>query len=244
MSKPEFITLTGADDATSIDGMLALASQYPIEWGILFSPARQGTGRYPSLAFMKKVTNAGLLLAAHVCGDYSRLLIDSGNLPDLEPLLSTGRFRRVQINTANPASPQRVMEWARTLGIRPILQSRMEKDFPASRSVHWLFDRSGGRGIQAQVWPIEHDPERIVGFAGGISPRNAAERVAILESHAERYWIDMESGIRDALDRFDLEACRMVCEAVYGEPPVSCTSTLPLPLPSRPTPVTHEELSL
>jgi hypothetical protein len=30
------------------------------------------------------------------------------------------------------------------------------------------------------------------------------------------YWIDMESGVRDDDNRFSLDKCQAVCEAVYG----------------------------
>jgi hypothetical protein len=40
--------------------------------------------------------------------------------------------------------------------------------------------------------------------------------VQIIGSRASRYWIDMESGVRDDQDKFSLAKCRAVCEAVYG----------------------------
>jgi hypothetical protein len=40
--------------------------------------------------------------------------------------------------------------------------------------------------------------------------------VAVISQRAARYWIDMESGVRDDQDRFSIEKCRAVCEAVYG----------------------------
>jgi hypothetical protein len=39
--------------------------------------------------------------------------------------------------------------------------------------------------------------------------------MSVLEQTTGRYWIDMESGVRTD-DRFDIEKCRAVCEAVFG----------------------------
>jgi phosphoribosylanthranilate isomerase len=52
-----------------------------------------------------------------------------------------------------------------------------------------------------------------VGYAGGINPDNAAEVVSRIQ--ADRYWIDMETGVRTG-DWLDLDKCEAVCRAVYG----------------------------
>ncbi|MBR0879526.1 hypothetical protein [Bradyrhizobium liaoningense] len=57
--------------------------------------------------------------------------------------------------------------------------------------------------------------DRLVGYAGGISPENIHGVMSVLEQTTGRYWIDMESGVRTD-DRFDIEKCRAVCEAVFG----------------------------
>lgn len=215
--KPAFITFTGADDATDIGGMVELASHYPIEWGILFSPKRQGQGRYPSMEFVDRLTAPGidLRLAAHLCGGYSRSLIDEGST-GLEHLLSSN-FDRAQVNTSNPTvDPGSILEWADSLGINPILQCRSSFPKTDSTTVGWLFDASGGRGIQPSAWP-EPIPDTLCGYAGGIGPDNAGTVVSAIGKMASRYWIDMEARVRDQHDRFDLERCRAVCEAVYGQ---------------------------
>ena len=38
--KPAFITFTGIDGSTDLAGMIKLAEQYPIEFGVLFSSAQ------------------------------------------------------------------------------------------------------------------------------------------------------------------------------------------------------------
>lgn len=117
MNLPSFITFTGADDQTDVDGMVALSRDYPIEWGILFSPTRHGTPRYPTLDWVERLVSAWeFKLSAHLCGGYTRSLLSQ--LPHtlhgfiqwtgddrydcLVSALLT-KFNRAQINTAQPA---------------------------------------------------------------------------------------------------------------------------------------------
>lgn len=208
---PTWITFTGADEHTSIEGMQALSRQYPIEWGILFSPKRQGEGRYPPMHFVGRLIRAsGLRLSAHLCGGHSRDVLEHG-ASDVDPFIADG-FERAQINSASTEFDlQRVATWGATVGARPILQCR--GPFPRSTQTAWLFDQSGGRGTRPSAWPEPH-PTQISGYAGGINPDNVVD--VLRQIKATDFWIDMESGVRDIDDRFSLEACRAVCEAVYG----------------------------
>ncbi|QNB08389.1 hypothetical protein G5S34_17605 [Herbaspirillum frisingense] len=213
MKLPEFITFTGADESTDPAAMYELQKLYPIEWGVLFSPKRQGEGRYPSLDFIRKlVTSYRMNFAAHLCGGHSRDVIASNKF-EHETLLHLC-FERVQINTADPnVSPGHIRVWADRLRVEPILQCR--KEFPDIEMVNWLFDASGGRGIEPASWP--RPVGNFVGYAGGLKPDNVAAAVSKIGTMAEDYWIDMESGVRDAQDRFSIDLCRQVCEAVYGK---------------------------
>lgn len=80
MTLPTFITFTGADDETDIAKMLELSELYPIEWGILFSPTRRGSPRYPSIDWVTELrVNGPARLSAHLCGGYSRDVLDRGH---------------------------------------------------------------------------------------------------------------------------------------------------------------------
>lgn len=218
MNLPRFITFTGVDAHTDVAEMCALSHLYPIEWGVLFSPARQGTGRYPPLSIIREIVrDAPLDFAAHLCGGYSRdVLIKNATL--LDPLI-TDFFGRAQVNTSEPGvRPVDIARWAALAQVKPILQCRGIETFPEDLHVSWLFDASGGRGLQPAAWP--RPPERyrglFVGYAGGLAPDNVAGHVERIGQLAVDYWIDMETGVRDENDRFDLARCRAVCEAVYG----------------------------
>ena len=187
-------------------------ADYPIEWGILFSPSRQGQGRYPPIAWIERifVLQLDLDLAAHICGGHARDLLERG-VTELDELLRQ-RYGRVQINTSmsNPDLDQ-LGRWADSVGAEPILQCREE--FPPTDKVMWLFDASGGRGIEPKNWPCA---ARFVGYAGGLSPGNVVQHLERISLVASEFWLDMKSGVRDDNDRFDLGKCRAVCEAVYG----------------------------
>lgn len=212
-NKPEFITFTGVDADTDPAGLVLLADDYPVEFGILFSPKRQGVEpRYPELSKVDWFTEElPLAWAAHLCGQDARDWIDS----DLCQHDLSG-FQRVQINTANPhIQPSGIGNSAAKRNLRAILQCRGE--FPRVASVDVLYDLSGGRGVVATDWPVAVNTT-LCGYAGGLGPENVAHAVRVISTKASRYWIDMESGVRDDQDRFDLNKCRAVCEAVYGPP--------------------------
>lgn len=214
-TKPRFITFTGVDEDTNVDGMLELSAKYPIEWGILFSPSRQGTGRYPSLDFIRGLVwvHRTMDFAAHLCGGHSRSLM-TGGFTEVDDLVQ-GYFRRAQINAVDPDRVA-VARWAKRLGVKTILQCR--SGFPEDLSVSWLYDASGGRGIEPAEWPAvpQKYSSLMVGYAGGLRPDNVARHIERINLVASDYWIDMESGVHDERDSFDLAKCRAVCEAVYG----------------------------
>jgi hypothetical protein len=205
---PEFITFTGADDETSIEGMVELAAQHPIEWGILFSAKRQGgEPRYPGTP--SRFARRGLRLAAHLCGEHSRNALDTPPSMAMPPDLALS-FERVQVN--HPAPDTRAaLAFHAWVGRPVILQARTEREF-CDPDIQRLFDRSGGRGVAPETWP--RYPGRMVGYAGGIGPENVTDVIRAIDASGP-YWIDMESGVRTD-DRFDLAKCRRVCEAVYS----------------------------
>jgi hypothetical protein len=207
---PKFITFTGADDRTSVEGMIALSRLYPIEWGILFSKSRQRVDpRYPGGEAVSRFAWSGLRLSAHLCGAYSRAIMagtDDHRMP-----LDLGICRRIQINHDEPIAA-RIREFRKGWGPRCIAQTKGET-FPRDTAIDWLFDRSGGAGYLPAGWPPY--PGRLVGYAGGIGPDNVQDVIRAIGATGP-YWIDMESKVRTD-NWFDLGLCRRVCEAVYGE---------------------------
>lgn len=210
-TKPKFITFTGADDYTDADHMVALSAKYPIEWGILFSPSRQGRDpRYPGEDAQSRFLWSDLRLSAHLCGDHSREIMETGRLRGQNIPVDLGFFKRIQVNHRAP-DVNCINSFRKGWGPRCIVQCR-GLNFPNDTSVDWLHDVSGGTGKQPDLIP--EYPGRFVGYAGGIDPRNVLRVIERIDADGP-YWIDMESGVRTN-DRFDLALCRLVCEAVYG----------------------------
>lgn len=211
--KPNWITFTGIDSATDLDELYHLSEKYQgrVEWGVLFSANQtaRGSNRYPDSDTVSRIIDTGENLSAHLCGDYANTINTGGNLPDL-PLHSFGRIqvnhRKPDINVLNDFSDR----------MRPsdiIAQSRNEEGFPMGGNVSWLFDKSGGRGTVAKTFP-KNIGNVMVGYAGGMNPGNVLEAISLID--AERFWIDMESGVRDDDDWFDLALCEDILGQVYG----------------------------
>lgn len=218
------ITFTGADDRTAVSALTALAANYPeVEFGVLLSPKRHGQPCYPDWPWIDHLRRHSdkLALAAHLCGDYSRQLLAEGQLPrEIEDRLEG--FRRIQVNTREPVDPGLIRAWIDKLSRRfghpvtPILQC--QGPFPADPRVHWLFDPSGGTGAEPASWPprpATNEPIRI-GYAGGIRPDNVARVLTMIRDQSPD-WIDMESGVRDDHDHFDIGRCREICAKVSIE---------------------------
>lgn len=212
MRLPDFITFTGADDRTCTNWMRNLASKYPIEWGVLFSPSRQGTdNRYPGGDKQSELAWSGLRLAAHLCGGHARYVMGDGDKTRIP--VDLGYWKRVQVNHANPDA-SRIAKFCHGWGTKGIGQHR-NGPFPADAGVEWLFDTSGGRGTAPAAWPAHPGIGR-VGYAGGINPANVLDVLRAINCNGP-YWIDMETGVRTD-DWFDLDKCEQVCRLVYGAP--------------------------
>lgn len=210
MRPPVFITFTGLDARTDLQRAKALADAYKIEWGVLFSPERQGKdNRYPEVAFVQEALFADIDLSAHLCGGYSRSIM-GGEAPDLP--IDIDLFDRAQVNHAAPVV-NRILDVFPNWGPRFITQTRATR-FPADDNVDWLFDPSGGRGKTPNEWPAHPGDNRLVGYAGGIGPENVQDILKQIDCDG-RYWIDMESRIRTD-DWLDLDKVEAVCRAVYG----------------------------
>lgn len=234
------VTLTGADNGVAPHQLLALSKRYPfVEWGILSSEKRVGTPRYPSLDWfielqrvmfeMDSDPEAYLSLSLHLCGSAARATLAG----DDRWLLGHEIFDRVQLNGYAPG-----MGVGRTLqGIHPrgrwynvaaplpelILQVRSEAILVEAledvavlgvNRASILYDPSGGTGMAPAAWPETPTalPGLRMGFAGGIGPATI-EQVLREVGGRPGSWVDMESGVRDAADRFDLDKCEAVLAA-------------------------------
>jgi hypothetical protein len=231
MIKPKFITFTGIDARTDVERVEYLSMTYPVEWGILFSERNQGkVNRYPALTDLihlmgSPILNKGLNLSAHICGRYSRTIMEQGADIPIEFFLRAG-FARTQINVADGETmvhgdirPERAADFAKAIRAdKAIVQCR--GNFPDDPRVDWLFDVSGGAGIQPKSWDAHAlTSSAFCGYAGGIGPDNVVdilERISWTHPEGKPFWIDMEGNIRNDADWLDLDKCEAVLRAVYG----------------------------
>lgn len=201
--KIQRVTITGADDRTKHSDLIEISKKYPfVEWGILFSPTRNITGepRYPTLDWVKKLMKAtkdlNMQFSAHLCGGYTKELLDTGsNDLAIENLESVGdMFKRAQLNfnaSKHTVSPQFYnFLKTHTSEIDFIIQANNAnhgvcgKIIDMKIPVHFLYDGSGGRGITPTTWkqPI---PNHFTGYSGGLAVYNLKDNLDLISKEAD-----------------------------------------------------------
>ena len=212
--KPNWITFTGIDAYTDLYHLIDLSERYKgyVEWGVLFSENKtnQGCLRYPPRLMTEALRPLTYLnMSAHLCGKYATEA-NKGRVPNCD--FTAINFRRVQVNHSSP-DINKLNDFSRMIHKQVIAQSRDPEGFAMGGDVQWLFDQSGGRGERPKTLP-KNIGGVMCGYAGGINPENVLEVIGNID--AERYWIDMETGVRNKHDLFDLDKCEAVLKAVYG----------------------------
>lgn len=230
------VTMTGADDSVDPKELVRLSQQYPfVEWGILFSQKHLGHERFPSMKWIEELQKAwvpGMLLSAHVCGRYTRDMInglDGGDLFMRDMGMCLAHFERIQWNFhAERFRSMNFTKISRHLGCYPRLQQIFQMDGvndamvdilqKMNTVIHPLYDTSGGAGIVPLGWPPPM-PGIYCGYAGGLGPQSLKGELPKIERVVKdsTIWIDMETHVRSMNGvKFDLskvEAClNMVME--------------------------------
>lgn len=221
------VSLTGADDAVSLEKMAELSGRYPqLEWALLYSPHSEGAPRNPSRQWREQFFAAKLPTssAVHLCGRQAFEELLAGTLP-AELLLAD----RIQLNI-NARRQEftddevlAVFSAAARLGPVPILQYHagtaaiverfLAECDPTTRArVHVLFDESRGTGQPPKQWTEPKQfGEVFCGYAGGLGPDNVASVSAQLNQFGRPYWVDMETGLRTD-NVFQITKARQVLE--------------------------------
>lgn len=218
------VVITGADDGIDAIDIDSLGQEFPfVEFGILFSDKREGTARYPSLAWRESLyevtfdrASCGYRLAAHLCGNTvdARLATIGFFETEIEK-----NFDGVQFNRFTGQNVSQILAYADRYKDHQIIVpfNRNTDTILTSESPEFwenisiLCDSSGGKGIACKAWPtnipkhFEH--RQAVGYAGGINERNVEAVVdGLVQYHGDQFfWIDLETGARDEKDRFDIE---------------------------------------
>jgi hypothetical protein len=197
------ITLTGADERTPVESLTALADR-GAEIGLLYTHSPDGRKRYPEIAWIDAV--AGILkgrVALHVCGVRARAELAGGVLDRL-----VKHVERIQVN--GPMMRETVAAICRLYPQHTIITQHMPGNgdlFDLEYPNHALLvDGSGGRGIAPKHWCPPFAPLKPIGFAGGLSPATLPQQLPRIAAVAGFLpWIDLESGLRDEQDWFDVK---------------------------------------
>jgi phosphoribosylanthranilate isomerase len=219
------ITITGADDKTSLQDLVDLSVQFPfVEWGILFSLSRAGTNRYPSIKWIKgigEVEPGTVNLSAHLCGIYPRDILQKNNFDVVVRTYVNNYFQRAQINfnfSNTEWKSEYLLKLLKDTETQYILQANKSnavviEAIKETENFDILYDSSGGRGTEIKEIkpPFE---KHYTGYSGGLNPDNieAFCQQIIDYPSATSVFIDCESGVRDDKDEFDLNKVRKYLE--------------------------------
>ncbi len=225
--KIDKVTITGADDSTSIQWMMDIQERFPfVEWGILVSKSQMGSYRFPSEAWLCRLLMNQMYLktSIHVCGrwvreickgDWSSVMLEVGGVAK--------RAQRIQLNfhaqahslgdLFMDAAKRAVADtpWQLIFQIDGVNDSLVEHARAAGIDAVPLYDLSGGAGVLPSQWPKQSSGV-YTGYAGGLGPANVAEQCETISSVAsELIWIDMETRVRTSDNsRLDTDAVESV----------------------------------
>lgn len=232
------LSIAGPDEAVRPSELAALSDRYPfVEWSILYGRPFEPLRRFPTVAWIRELTEISaerarstgspLRLSLHLCGDAVTSLIRDrrDGLTEIFPLIP--RFQRIQLNVdyrkveaALPTLP-RVLRKLRPapqfvvqLNGKAINEEVGETLRANGLDVAFLYDASGGQGITPDRWRAPKGD--YCGYAGGLSLGNVEAQIPRIREAAgsARVYLDLEAGARDALDRFDRDAVRLLLESV------------------------------
>ncbi len=217
------ITLTGIDSRTDIARLPDVGGEYSLEYAILISRTKEGKEpRYPSYIRAAQMLNQlqdTHSMAAHLCGAPAREIL-AGQVPHELDWLRAGLVDRIQINANEKDTLKGWQVAAKILidrGITPIFQWRRDTwpTFMDGKGVDVLLDRSGGRGVAEQNWPVRGSYKGNIGYAGGLGPDNLPLTDICFANRSPdnrlnpNVWIDMESNLRTN-DWFDFHKATQV----------------------------------
>jgi hypothetical protein len=220
------VTITGADDSTDIGWMIETQKRFPfMEWGILTSPNRLGTPRYPSFVKQCDIADCSpeLVLSLHVCGGYVRRIcagdwssLHLGSLPLIKSVSRVQLNFRPYLARLGDLFYEHASKFSRFEDLPLICQIgdgmsaggwlRLKQGFSdfaieqadspkVAAGIMPFYDMSGGQGISPSWWPGA-PLHAYTGYAGGLGPDNVVEHLQAIEQVAEDYWVDMETRVR------------------------------------------------
>lgn len=247
MTRQTRIVLSGADEDVDLQALAAIVSGKPwLELGILSAGKPNAMYRYPEMPWILDLGKSGIApLSLHLCGRETQKFV-TGDM-----LAPPKGFQTLQVNTKGlieriPAPDLMNAMWSMWRCVGHIVVQVPSIDHPMVRevAVHAppnagvLVDGSGGTGDPNWTPKLPSDPAVLakldgrIGFAGGLTPETVASRQAEIREVLghDRFWTDMETGLRTKDDLLDLGKVRQVVETmeaiVRAEMPASAPTQL------------------
>ena len=197
----ERVTLTGADERTSLQDLQRLVENPRVEIGLLYSARPEGRNRYPSRPWLESTIKAlGRRCALHVCGTEARQQLRDGALTPMVAAVG-----RVQVNgKLSVEEAQAIGEQLHALPNRPAFitqhcEVNLELATAPVKNHQLLVDSSGGAGVSPKAW-LRPATSKPAGFAGGLGVHNLLRQLPGIDAAARPgpsgSWVDMESRIR------------------------------------------------
>jgi hypothetical protein len=206
------VTLTGADDKTSIGELKKLQKKYPyVEWGILIA-SNPGKSKQPTDKYIMELKDSGLKLSLHMCNEHAKGILTDGILD-----IKYDFFDRYQLNFNFNHTDHDLNHYSKLINKFKnknfILQTNFSNELFIDKIIennkttntHILYDSSGGRGVE--IKQIKSPYKNIyTGYSGGINPDNIDDICKQITFHKkdDRVWIDIQTGARTN-NEFDLE---------------------------------------
>ncbi len=215
------VTLTGADESIDPDRLVDLSRQFPfVEWGILIGSS-VGRPRFPGIPWIARLQLESsrravpIKMSLHLCGEPLRGMLNAGmlRLPGKFPVKL---FERTQLNFHGHriSSTQKCKLFSTISTGWPFKETIVQLDgendgvlddlLEQTVCASGLYDRSHGAGVLPGEWPSPN-PRWQVGYAGGLGPDNVITELGNIADvvGSQRFWIDMETKLRNDADTFD-----------------------------------------
>lgn len=227
------ISITGADDNTSITDLVKISKSFPYaEWGILYYPEREGAKRNPTKDWRNQFITSipKEKTAIHLCGEdvFKQILADDFDSSQLKSELA--HFGRIQLNINSRklkkffTDEEIAQIYKKLLACKfhiiaqyNYISEKAITNFINTNTVDYsrfdiLLDSSLGKGISPDTWTVPNGLSKnaTLGFAGGLNPENIFNSFTKIEQITENsYWLDLESGARTD-NEFDLNKVKNI----------------------------------
>lgn len=231
MTRQTRIVLSGADEDVDLQALASIVGGKPwLELGILSAAKTSAMYRYPEMPWILALGQSGIApLSLHLCGRETQRFVAG------EMMGAPKGFQTLQINTKGLIDRLDVPSlmtamWSMWRTVSHFVVQVPSIEHPMVRAVAELAppnacilaDGSGGTGNPGWKPALPSDPalaarlDGRIGFAGGLTPETVGPRQAEIREVLghDRFWMDMETGLRSKDDLMDLEKVRQVVETI------------------------------